>query len=262
MGERAGQIDRAPLAQAGRFLVWAVILTASIKPAEIFSVGEQSLAPTPASDLIFRALVLFACIAALGIALFLGRLRWPAVLFCPFLLWTFVVAVVTQAAFGSAKQIGSYATWIFLFMAASALLDRAGDYRKLVVLMIFAVVLSALGALVQHGLGYGPALGSRWSDDAGMEFMRTHTGSGGILLDTFAPYSTSMLLLAGAGARRLWHVAAWLLVLWGAANILRGGMLAMAVGLCWFLWGASRSTRRRVLPLTGASLVLGGWRRI
>ena len=247
-----------PLLTLGRFLVWFVVMTAGIKPTEIFGPGEQSLSDPPTVDLAFRLLILLASVTAFGLSLSLGRLKRATLTFLPFLLWAFTIAVIRQSDLSSAKQIGSYASWIFLYAAAAALLDRPGDYRKLTTIVVIGLGLSALGAVVQHGLGYGPALGSRWPDGSDMEFMRTHTGSGGILLDTFAPYCAAILLLSNAGSSWKRHVAAWLFVLWGAGNILRGGLLALAVGLTWFLWNASSSTRRRVLPLMAVALLCGG----
>jgi O-antigen ligase len=123
--------------------------------------------------------------------------------------------------------------------------------------MVASVFVSALGGELQHLLGFGPQLGAMWPEDPDMEFMRVHTGGGGILLDAFTPYCAAILLISVAGSSWLKHSAAWLLALWGTANILRGGMLALAVGLCWYLCMAPRATRKRIILFMSVGLVCG-----
>ena len=239
-----------------RLTLWLVIVTASLKAAEIFGPGEQFWGTPPASDVAVRALILLACMFATGVAIITDRVTLASLSFVPFLLWAFAVAVVRQSDLASAKQLGSYASWIFFYIAAVALLDRPGDYRKLVSALIVAVVLSTLGGALQHYLGYGPALGSRWPEAEDAEFMRTHTGSGGILLDAFTPYCAAMLLLSLPGSLKR-QALAWLLVLWGTANILRGGLLAFAIALGWYLVQASRTSRRQILASLSVAFVIG-----
>lgn len=246
-----------PLVAVGRVVLWGIALTASVKPAEIFGPGEQSALDPPTIDFVFRCLVLAGSLFAVGVAMFAKKIRGASLLFVPFLLWALLVAIRWQSDPRVAKQIGSYASWIFFYVAASALLDRAGDYRKLATVAVGSVFVSALGGQLQHWLGYGPALGSRWAGDAAMEFGRIHTGGGGILLDSFAPSCAAVLLIATAGSSLKRHIAAWLLILWGSGNILRGGMLALAAALCWFLWQTTAAVRRRMLPVMGVALVCG-----
>ena len=148
-----------PLVAVGRAVLWGLALTASVKPGEIFGPGEQSGLDPPAVDFAFRCLVLAGSLFAVGVAIFAGKIRGAALWFVPFLLWTFLVAVRWQSDLQTAKQIGSYASWIFFFIAASALLDRAGDLRKLAAVAVAAVFVSALGGDLQLLLGYGPAIG-------------------------------------------------------------------------------------------------------
>lgn len=245
-----------PLVQFARFLLLLILVTASIKPAEIFSAGEQSFDGVPAIDLVFRCLVLGCSALALLIAVYTKPLRRASLAFLPFLAWAFVVAVANQSPFDSAKQLGSYATWIFFYVAAGALFEGAQDFKLLVATVVGSVLVSAAGGELQHLLGYGPLLGTRWPDTPRMEFMRTHTGSGGILLDAFAPYCAALLMMSSAGASRWKHALAWILVLWGTANILRGGVLALLLGLAYFLATCSRDTRRRVLPFLSGGVLL------
>jgi hypothetical protein len=160
-----------------------------------------------------------------------------------------------QADPSDAKQIGSYASWIFFYIAASALFEGPEDYRTLTILLVLSVFVSAFGGEVQHLLGYAPGIGSRWPDLPEMEFRRIHTGSGGILLDAYTPYCAAILLISIAGSSRLKHAGAWLLVLWGTANILRGGIVAFAAGLCWYFWAAPKIARKRILPFLFSALL-------
>ena len=245
------------LTRVGRLLLWAVVLTASIKPAEIFGPGEQSWVDTPGSDLVFRCAILTACGFALALAVLVGRVRSSSLVFLPFLFWTFSVAVVRQSELSSAKQIGSYASWILFYIAACALLDKERDYQLLSLLVIISVMISAAGGELQHLLGYGPGLGSMWPEDGSQEFKRTHTGGGGILLDTFTPYCAALLLLSRAGSSWKKHGSAWMLVIWGTANILRGGLVAFGAGLGWFVWRSSGRTRKYLLSFMLSALLLG-----
>ena len=244
------------LIRIARAMLWFVVLTASIKLAEVFGPGEQFLEPTPTIDLLFRTMVLGLCLFSVLLALVTGKLTRVSLTFLPFLFWVFAVTVIRQSDLAEAKQLGSYATWIFFYIGASSLLDEAGDYRRLAIVLVASVVLSALGGEVQHYLGYGPTIGSRWPDDLAMEYMRTHTGSGGILLDALAPYCAAILLLSTPGSFKR-QALAWVLVLWGTANILRGGLLAFFVALGWYTAMAPRADRRRILASLGVAAVLG-----
>ncbi len=247
-----------PLASFARIVLLLVLLTAATKPAEIFSAGEQSFDALPAVDFLFRCVVLAGSFLAMAIAVCTRRIRRASLAFVPFLAWAFVITVANQASFDSAKQLGSYATWIFFYVAANALFQEPEDYKTLVYVTVASVFLSAAGGELQHLFGYGPLLGTRWPDTPDMEFMRTHTGSGGILLDTFAPYCAALLLMSIAGASRWKHIGAWLLILWGMANILRGGILALIPGLACFLWLSTSNTRRKILPFLVGGVLLGG----
>ena len=244
------------LIRVARGILWFVVLTASFKFSEIFGPGEQFLDATPTLDVLFRAGILGLCLVAAAIAMVTGKLQRRSLSFVPFLLWAFAVTVMRQSDFASAKQLGSYASWILFYIGASALLGEAGDYRRLASVLVASVVLSALGGEFQHLLGYGPSIGARWPDLPGMEFMRTHTGSGGILLDAFTPYCAAILLLSTPGSLKR-QALAWVLVLWGTANILRGGLLALCVALAWYTAMAPRVERRRILVSVGLAAVLG-----
>ena len=247
-----------PLRRLARFVLWTVIITASLKPAEIFGPGEQSWVEPPFEDLLFRCLVLGGCLLAFAIALLLGSVRRAGAIFTPFLLWSFFVTVIRQSELTSAKQIGSYATWILFYVAATSLLKEDGDYKRLTWVVVAAVGLSAFCGELQHWLGYAPGVGSMWTDSVNMEFMRTHTGAGGILLDAFTPCCASVLILSAAGTSIKRHLFAWLLALWGTANILRGGMLALAVAACWLVFMSNRRSRKYLLSLMGVGLLFGG----
>jgi hypothetical protein len=254
---QSGALVSPVVVRLGRLALWLIVATASAKPIEIFGPGEQYYAPPPAADFVFRCLVLVGCLFAAGVALLSGRVRRESILFLGFLAWAILVGVALQSDFSSLKQLGSYASWILFYIAASALLDQPGDFRTLAFVTVLSVFVSAAGGEMQHLLGYGPALGTKWPDLDSLEFMRTHTGSGGILLDTFTPDCAALLLLSLPEASLSTQCGAWVLVLWGTANILRGGLLAFACGLCWFLWAASAKTRRRILPVMVGSIVVG-----
>ena len=245
------------LTRVGRLVLWAVVLTASIKPAEIFGPGEQSWVETPTSDLLFRCAILIGCAFASAVAVITGKVKSSSLIFVPFLFWTFYVAVARQSDLASAKQIGSYASWILFYVAACALLSKEHDYRLLSLLVIISVMVSAIGGELQHLIGFGPALGSMWPQDGGQEFKRTHTGGGGILLDTFTPYCAAFLLLSTAGLSWKRHGIAWMLVIWGTANILRGGLVAFGIALGWLVWRSARPTRRYMVSFMLAALLLG-----
>ena len=238
-------------------MLWFVVLTASVKLAEIFGPGEQFMEPTPTIDLLFRAMILVLCLLAAAIAVVTGKLRSASLSFLPFLFWAFAVTVIRQSDLTAVKQLGSYASWILFYIGATSLLEEEGDFRRLAVVLVASVVLSALGGEVQHYLGYGPAIGTRWPDDLAMEYMRTHTGSGGILIDAFAPYCAAILLLSTPGSLKR-QALAWVLMLWGTANILRGGLLAFCVALGWYTVMAPRADRRRILVSLSVAAVLGG----
>lgn len=250
-------LSRRRLVIFGRGLLWAVILTAGTKPSEVLGPGEQAIGVSASGDVEIRALILMACMAASAIAILTDKVRRSGFLFVPFLCWAFTVAVIQQSEFASAKQLGSYASWILFYVAATALLDEPGDYKKLAIALVASVVISALGGELQHLLGYGPQLGSRWPEGLNLEFMRTHTGGGGILLDAFTPYCAAVLLLSLPGSWKR-QALAWLLVLWGTANILRGGLLALAVALVWLICRASRVSRRQMLVSLSVAALAGG----
>ncbi len=248
----------ATLVDWARIALWAVVATAGIKLSEVFGPGEQSWASQPpAVDLLFKCAVFLAAVFACGVAVASGKVRRASLTFVPFLVWTFVVTVILQADNNAAKQVGAYASWILFYVASCSLLDGPDDFKMLVRVMTVSVFLSALGGQVQHWLGYGPTLGSMWAESAEMEYKRIHTGAGGILTDTFTPYCAAILLLASAGKSRWKQAGACLLILWGTANILRGGMVALAFGMCWFLWMVSPQTRKRILPFLIVGVLCG-----
>lgn len=240
-----------------RLLLWGVLATAAVKPAEIMGVGEQadvrySIQNVPA-DLAFRVAVLGACMFSAFIALIAGRVRMVTLWFVPFLLWAGLASIMQQADPLAAKQLASYLSWILFFIAATALLDRPEDVRNLRLCMLAAVIVSALGGVAQFALGHAPMVGFIWHN---LGFSRLHTGAGGILMDAFTPYCASLLFLTAAASRPKLQIGGVLLALWASGNILRGGMLGFVLALVWLLWCAPSDHRRRLLKGVGATFLL------
>jgi hypothetical protein len=242
--------------RAARIILWAVFATASVKPAEVLGMGEQVVTDASSPiDLVFRCAVLAGCLFAAFIALVAGRIRLATLCFVPFGIWGILVSVGQQASLSSCKQLGSYATWILFFIAASALFDRPEDYSNLRAIALLSVLVSAIGGVIQHALGHGPMIGLSWEN---MGFTRIHTGGGGILLDACTPYFAAMMLLASSGKRPVLLVGGILLALWGSGNILRGGMVGFSVAMIWLMIVAPKVVRRSLLiGAIGTALLVG-----
>lgn len=240
-----------------RMLLWGVVLTAGVKPAEIMGIGEQlkygnAIQNVP-EDLIFRCAVLGACMFATFIALIANRIRLVTLMFVPFMLWTGLVALVQQSDAFAAKQLASYLTWILFFIAATALLDRPEDSKNLRNCMLGAVIVSALGGVLQFALGNAPMVGFIWHNSG---FPRVHTGAGGLLMDAFTPYCASFVFLTASETRPKLQIGGVLLALWASGNILRGGLFGFALAMAWLLSIAPRDFRFKLLKGTGAVFLL------
>ena len=240
--------------RVARIILWAVIVTASVKPNEVLGMGEQVVTDASSPiDLAFRSAVLAGCIFTTFIAMIAGRIRMATLCFVPFLIWGVLVSVGQEASLSSCKQLGSYATWVLFFISACALFDQHEDYSNLRIVGILSVVASAVGGIFEHVLGHAPMIGLPWEN---MGFTRIHTGSGGILLDACTPYIAALLLLASAGKRPMLMVAGILLALWGSGNILRGGMIGFTVAMVWLIIVAPRQVRRRLLTVAAGTAIL------
>jgi hypothetical protein len=247
--------------RVARFTLWAIIVTAGVKPNELVGMGEQVVVETSSPiDLAFRCAVFGGCIFTTFIAVIAGRIRMATLCFVPFLMWGVFVSLGQQASLSSCKQLGSYATWILFFISACALFDRQRDFSRLQVAGVLAVAATALGGIIEHALGNAPMIGLPWEN---MGFTRIHTGGGGILLDAATPYIAALLLLASSAKRPLFLIGGILLALWGSGNILRGGMIGLAFAMVWLMIVAPSETRRRLLIATAGiallvALVFGG----
>lgn len=229
---------------AARTVLWMVIATASIRPNEILGFGEQNVADVSSPiDLAFRCAVFGGCVFATFIALMARRVRLATLWFVPFCIWGVLVAIGQQSSFSSSKQLGSYATWILFFIAATALFDQPDDYSNLRFVTTLSVVTAAIGGIVQHVLGHAPMIGMSWEN---IGFTRIHTGGGGILLDAGAPFVAALLLLASSSRRPVFLVGGILMALWGSGNILRGGMIGVSIALVWLMTATPRVVRRRL----------------
>jgi O-antigen ligase len=254
-------LQRAGWITLSRIILFAIIVTAGVKPNEVLGMGEQVVTEASSPiDLAFRCAVLAGCIFATFIALVAGRIRMATLCFVPFLVWGVLVSLGQQASLSSCKQLGSYATWILFFIAACALFDQQEDFSKLRVVGILAVACSALGGVMEAMLGHAPMIGLAWEN---MGFTRIHTGGGGILLDACTPYFAALLLLASSAKRPLLLVGGILLALWGSGNILRGGMIGLTLAMVWLMIVAPSETRRRLMIAAAGiailvALVFGG----
>lgn len=239
---------------SARGVLWAVIATAGTKPIEILGLGEQLKVESSSSlDLVFRIAVFAGCVYATFIALMARRIRIATLWFVPFLIWGVLVAIGQQTSPSSAKQLASYATWILFLVAATALFDRPGDDARLRVAAVMAVVVTAIGGIIQFVLGNAPMIGRIWENTG---FTRVHTGAGGILLDAGTPYVAALLLLAGSAKRPKLLVGGILIALWGSGNILRGGMTGLTFALAWLVIASPGVVRRRLLIGIGSMAVL------
>lgn len=244
-----------------RFVLWAVIATAAVKPNEVLGMGEQVVVEASSPiDLAFRCAVLAGCLFATFIAMMAGRIRMATLCFIPFLVWGVLVSLGQQASLSSCKQLGSYATWVLFFVAACALFDQPEDYSRLRVVGVLAVAASALGGIMEALLGHAPMIGLPWEN---MGFTRIHTGAGGILLDACTPYIAALLLLASSAKRPMLLISGILLALWGSGNILRGGMIGLTIAMVWLMIVAPAETRRRLITAAAGiallvALVFGG----
>lgn len=243
--------------RASRLILWAVIATASVKPAEIFGGGEQIAVGARIEngpvDIAFRCIVLLACFATAFVAVAARRVRAATLWFIPFIVWSVLVALGQQADPISFRQLASYATWILFFISACALFDRPEDYKTLRMVLVIAVLTSAVAGTIQYFLGYSPMVGFTWRN---IGFPRVHTGGGGILLDAFTPYCAALLLLTASVNRPIVQASAVVLTLWASANILRGGLLGFFVAMLWLLFVAPRKMRISLLKGAGATLLL------
>ncbi len=242
--------------RAARLALWIVVATASVKVSEIIGLGEQSYADVSVSsplDLAFRLGVLAGCAFATFIALAAGKIRIVTLWFVPFCIWAFLVTIGQQSSFSSSKQLGSYASWILFFIAATALFDQPEDFRNLRIATVLSVIVAAIGGIIEHLLGHAPMIGMSW-ENAG--FTRMHTGAGGILLDAGAPYIAAMLLLVSARKSPLMMFGGMLIALWGSGNILREGMIGFIVAIAWLLTVVSKPVRRRLLMSIGGAVIL------
>jgi O-Antigen ligase len=239
-----------------RIILWAIIVTASVKPNEILGMGEQVVADASSPlDLAFRCAVLVGCLFTTFIALVAGRIRLATLCFVPFGIWGVLVAIGQQASLSSSKQLGSYATWILFFISACALFDEPEDFANLRVVLLLSALTSALGGVLECILGYAPMIGLSWEN---MGFTRIHTGGGGILLDACTPYFAAILLLVSSGKRPVLMIGGILLALWGSGNILRGGMVGFSVAIIWLMVVARKGVRRNLLiGAVGAALLVG-----
>jgi len=257
VGERdAVMLQGSGWIRAARLALWIVIATASFKVSEIIGLGEQSYADVTVSsplDLAFRLGVLASCAFATFIALAAGKIRIVTLWFVPFSVWAFLVTIGQQSSFSSAKQLGSYASWILFFIAATALFDQPEDFRNLRIATVLSVINAAIAGIIEHLLGHAPMIGRSW-ENAG--FTRIHTGAGGILLDAGAPYIAALLLLVSARKSPLMMIGGVLIALWGSGNILRGGMIGFIIGIVWLLTVVSRPVRRRLLIAVGGAVIL------
>lgn len=238
-----------------RVILWAIIVTASVKPNEILGMGEQVVTEASSPlDLAFRCAVLAGCVFTTFIALVAGKIRLVTLCFVPFLIWGFLVAIGQQSSFSSSKQLGSYATWILFFISACALFDKPEDFSNLRIVALLSAAMSAIGGMMEFALGHAPMIGMAWEN---MGFTRIHTGGGGILLDACTPYLAAMLLLVSSSKRPLFLVGGILLALWGSGNILRGGMVGFSAAMIWLMIVAPRAVRRTLMMgAVGAALLV------
>ena len=248
-------LEAAGWLRASRFVLWAVIATAAVKPNEILGMGEQVVTDASSPlDLAFRVAVLAACLFTTFIAFVAGKIRLLTLCFVPFLVWGVFVAIGQQASLSSSKQLGSYATWILFFISACALFDEPNDFSNLRIVMVLSAVVSAVGGFMEFALGHAPMIGMTWDN---MGFTRVHTGGGGILLDACAPYFAAIFLLVGAARRKLFLVGGILLALWASGNILRGGMVGFSVAMIWLLIVSPWSIKRSLaLGVAGTALLV------
>ena len=246
---------------SARAVLWTVIATASVKPNEILGLGEQiKVEASSPIDLVFRIAVFAGCVYATFIALMARRIRLATLWFMPFLIWGVLVAIGQQSSASSSKQLGSYATWILFFVAATALFDRPDDDARLRIAATMSVVTTAIAGIIQFALGNAPMIGRTWEN---IGFTRMHTGAGGILLDAGAPYVAALLLLSASAKRPLFLVGGILMALWGSGNILRGGMTGLSFALVWLLIVTPKAVKRRLLVgvcgvVVLVALVFGG----
>jgi hypothetical protein len=238
-------LEHAGWLRVARFVLWATIATASIKPNEIVGMGEQVVTDASSPlDLAFRVAVLAGCIFTTFIAFVAGKIRFVTLCFVPFLVWGVFVAIGQQASLSSSKQLGSYATWILFFISACSLFDEPEDFSNLRLVMVAAAVISALGGFMEFALGHAPMIGMTWEN---MGFTRIHTGGGGILLDACTPYLAAIFLLVSSGRRRVLLIPGILLALWASGNILRGGMVGFSVAVIWLMLVSPRAVRRGLI---------------
>jgi len=240
--------------RVARTILWAIIVTASVKPNEVLGMGEQVVTDASSPiDLAFRCAVFAGCIFATFIALVAGRIRMATLCFVPFLVWGVLVSIGQQASLSSCKQLGSYATWVLFLISACALFDQKEDYSNLRVAGVLSVAASAMGGIIQHVLGHAPMIGLLWEN---MGFTRVHTGAGGILLDACTPYIAALLLFASVGKRPILLFGGILLALWGSGNILRGGMIGLTIAMVWLMIVAPGETRRRLVTAAAGIAIL------
>src|SRR4051812_35283968 len=103
-------LEGAGWLRVSRLILWATIVTASIKPNEILGLGEQVVTDASSPlDLAFRCAVLAGCVFTTFIAIVARKIRLATLCFVPFLLWGVLVAIGQQAGLSSSKQLGSYA---------------------------------------------------------------------------------------------------------------------------------------------------------
>lgn len=241
--------------RVARFILWATIVTASVKPNEILGMGEQVVTEASSPlDLAFRCAVLGGCLFTTFIALIAGKIRLLTLCFVPFLIWGVFVAIGQQASLNSSKQLGSYASWILFFISACALFDRPEDFSNLRVVILLSAAMSAVGGIMEFALGHAPMIGRAWEN---MGFTRIHTGGGGILLDACAPYFAAIFLLVSSRKRWLFVIPGILLALWASGNILRGGMVGFSVAMIWLMIISPRVIRRNlIMGAVGTALLV------
>jgi O-Antigen ligase len=242
--------------RVARFILWAIVVTASVKPNEIFGMGEQAVTDASSPlDLAFRCAVLVGCLFTTFIALVAGRVRLATLCFVPFGIWGVLVAIGQQASLSSSKQLGSYATWILFFISACALFDEPEGFANLRVVLLLSALMSAIGGVLECILGHAPMIGLSWEN---MGFTRIHTGGGGILLDACTPYFAAILLLVSSGKRPVLMIGGILLALWGSGDILRGGMVGFSVAIIWLMIVARKGLRLKLLiGVVGTALLVG-----
>src|SRR5579863_4343836 len=85
--------------RAARLILWAIVVTASVKPNEILGMGEQVVTDASSPfDLAFRCAVLGGVLFTTFIALVAGRIRLITLCFVPFGIWGILVALGQQAS--------------------------------------------------------------------------------------------------------------------------------------------------------------------